>query len=551
MTRPSRFEGTIGRTLAESDAVVADPPHPGDAAPNVVVDPARRHRLRPLRLLRLRHRHAEHRPRSPPTGCATPTSTSRRCARRRAPRCSPAATTTRSACAACRNCNTGFPHMRGAHLRPRGDRGRGAARRRLRDVRRRQVAPRADGGRARPPARIDQWPLPARLRPLLRLPRGRDRPVPPRARLRQPPRSTRPAGPRTATTCREDLVDQAMRLIRDTAVDPARPAVLPLPRRSAPRTRRTRRRAEYLREVPRPLRRRAGTSPRERVVRAPARARASSPRAPTLAPAQPRRRAVGRPAREPAAPRRAACRRRSPRSSTTPTRRSAGSSTASTQLGELDNTMLVVLSDNGASQEGGPFGVMHEMKFFNGILETPDEAVEPPRRHRRPAQPHQLPVGLGAGRQHAVQVVQAEHPRGRRARAADRALARRHRRRAARHHARPVPSTSSTSCRPIYDAARRDAAADVPRARADAGDRARRSRSTLRRRRRAGRPSTLQYFEMMRQPRRLARTGGRRSRSTRQASRSTTTEWELYHLGRRPLGVPRPRGGRARQAGAS
>ena len=66
---------------------------------------------------------------------------------------------------------------------------------------------------------------------------------------------------------------------------------------------------------------------------------------------------------------------------------------------------------------------MHEMKFFNGILETPDEAIEPPRRHRRPAQPHQLPVGLGAVRQHAVQVVQAEHPRGRRPRADDRPLA--------------------------------------------------------------------------------------------------------------------------------
>ena len=44
-------------------------------------------------------------------------------------------------------------------------------------------------------------------------------------------------------------------------------------------------------------------------------------------------------------------------------------------LGQLDHTILVVLADNGASQEGGPFGVMHEMKFFNGILETPDEAV--------------------------------------------------------------------------------------------------------------------------------------------------------------------------------
>ena len=45
-------------------------------------------------------------------------------------------------------------------------------------------------------------------------------------------------------------------------------------------------------------------------------------------------------------------------------------------LDEFDNTILVVLADNGASQEGGPFGVMHEMKFFNGMLESPDEAIE-------------------------------------------------------------------------------------------------------------------------------------------------------------------------------
>ncbi len=44
-------------------------------------------------------------------------------------------------------------------------------------------------------------------------------------------------------------------------------------------------------------------------------------------------------------------------------------------LGQLDNTVFIVLADNGASQEGGPFGVMHEMKFFNGIFETPDEAI--------------------------------------------------------------------------------------------------------------------------------------------------------------------------------
>ncbi len=44
-------------------------------------------------------------------------------------------------------------------------------------------------------------------------------------------------------------------------------------------------------------------------------------------------------------------------------------------LGELDNTIFVVLADNGASQEGGPLGVMHEMKYFNGIAEDMDEVM--------------------------------------------------------------------------------------------------------------------------------------------------------------------------------
>ncbi|HVB50205.1 MAG TPA: arylsulfatase [Acidimicrobiales bacterium] len=44
-------------------------------------------------------------------------------------------------------------------------------------------------------------------------------------------------------------------------------------------------------------------------------------------------------------------------------------------MGELDNTLVLLMSDNGASQEGGPFGILHEMKYFNFILESPDEAV--------------------------------------------------------------------------------------------------------------------------------------------------------------------------------
>ena len=55
--------------------------------------------------------------------------------------------------------------------------------------------------------------------------------------------------------------------------------------------------------------------------------------------------------------------------------RSAGSRWIA-RHGQLDNTIVVLLADNGASQEGGPLGVMHEMKFFNGITESPDEAVK-------------------------------------------------------------------------------------------------------------------------------------------------------------------------------
>ncbi len=47
-----------------------------------------------------------------------------------------------------------------------------------------------------------------------------------------------------------------------------------------------------------------------------------------------------------------------------------------TTVGRLDNTFLVVMSDNGASQEGGATGVLDEMKWFNGIPENVDAAVK-------------------------------------------------------------------------------------------------------------------------------------------------------------------------------
>ncbi len=40
------------------------------------------------------------------------------------------------------------------------------------------------------------------------------------------------------------------------------------------------------------------------------------------------------------------------------------------QSGELDNTIIVVISDNGASGEGGPNGSFNEWRFFNGIADS-------------------------------------------------------------------------------------------------------------------------------------------------------------------------------------
>lgn len=45
------------------------------------------------------------------------------------------------------------------------------------------------------------------------------------------------------------------------------------------------------------------------------------------------------------------------------------------ELGELEDTLIFLLSDNGASQEGGPIGVLDTMKWFNGTPESLEESV--------------------------------------------------------------------------------------------------------------------------------------------------------------------------------
>jgi arylsulfatase A-like enzyme len=46
------------------------------------------------------------------------------------------------------------------------------------------------------------------------------------------------------------------------------------------------------------------------------------------------------------------------------------------EIGELDNTLIMVISDNGASSEGGPVGSMNEMFFFNNAKETLEDNLK-------------------------------------------------------------------------------------------------------------------------------------------------------------------------------
>ncbi len=46
------------------------------------------------------------------------------------------------------------------------------------------------------------------------------------------------------------------------------------------------------------------------------------------------------------------------------------------ESGQLDNTIIVLVSDNGASGEGGPNGSVNENKFFNGLPDTIEENLK-------------------------------------------------------------------------------------------------------------------------------------------------------------------------------
>ncbi len=45
------------------------------------------------------------------------------------------------------------------------------------------------------------------------------------------------------------------------------------------------------------------------------------------------------------------------------------------ESGQLDNTLIIVVSDNGASAEGGPNGTFNEWEFFNGVPSTTERTL--------------------------------------------------------------------------------------------------------------------------------------------------------------------------------
>ncbi len=46
------------------------------------------------------------------------------------------------------------------------------------------------------------------------------------------------------------------------------------------------------------------------------------------------------------------------------------------ETGQLDNTLIALISDNGASQEGSPFGTVNALRYFNGVRDNVEQNLE-------------------------------------------------------------------------------------------------------------------------------------------------------------------------------
>ena len=63
------------------------------------------------------------------------------------------------------------------------------------------------------------------------------------------------------------------------------------------------------------------------------------------------------------------------------------------QSGQLDNTIIILVSDNGASGEGGPNGSVNENKLFNGIPDSIEANLPQLEELGSPATYNHYPTG--------------------------------------------------------------------------------------------------------------------------------------------------------------
>lgn len=63
------------------------------------------------------------------------------------------------------------------------------------------------------------------------------------------------------------------------------------------------------------------------------------------------------------------------------------------ESGQIDNTIIVVISDNGASGEGGPNGSVNEVKFFNGYIDTVEDSMRFYDELGEPSTYNHYPIG--------------------------------------------------------------------------------------------------------------------------------------------------------------
>ena len=204
----------------------------------------------------------------------------------------------------------------------------------------------------------------------------------------------------------------------------------------------------------------------------------------------------------------------------------------------------MVISDNGASSEGGPTGSVNENHVLQLVPESLEQNLAAHRRPRRPEVLQPLPVGLDLGRQHPVPALEARDLPRRHQRPLHRPLAARAS--TARGEVRTQYAHAIDMVPTVLDALGVEPPAQL-RGVTQSPHRGRQLRPHLRRRRRAlqaRHPVLRDDRPPLDLPRRLA--GGlplarplvRRGwagRSARRSPAETLTEldatgWELYHV---------------------